>query len=86
MCLNCVNAVQMFKSKYFSAETKDGRIRHLLILCTILAFVENQAKFVLGRMWCPFKDTHYIAILYNLLLLINKVSKNQRIGLVLLFF
>lgn len=46
MCLNCVNAVQMLKSKYFSTETADGRIRHLLIVCNILAFVRNQAKFV----------------------------------------
>lgn len=46
MCLNCGNAVQMLKSKYFSKETADGRIRHLLILCSFPAFVENQAKLV----------------------------------------
>lgn len=49
MCLNCVNAVRMFKSKYFSMETADGKIRHLLIVCSVLAFVENQAKFVCVR-------------------------------------
>lgn len=77
MCLNCVNAIQMFKSKHFSTETADGRIRHLLIVCSILAFVENQAKFVLRRRWCPFNNTHYMAILNNLILLINKVSKTK---------
>lgn len=58
-------------------ETADGRIRHLLIVCSILAFVESQAKFVLGRRWCPFKDTYYMAILKNLFLLINEVSKTK---------
>lgn len=36
----------MFKSKYFSKETADGRIRHFLIVCSFLAVVENEAELV----------------------------------------
>lgn len=46
MRLNCGNAVQMLKSKYFYKETADGRIRHLLIVYSFPAFVENQAELV----------------------------------------